>query len=69
MARAKKVKKVRVLLDELKDLMLRESTEMAGRGIHQRALSAVLNMHGSIDKTTEQLARVKELILELDEEV
>jgi len=56
-------------MNELKDLMLRESTEMAGRGIYQRALSAVLNMGGSIDKTTTQLSRVKELILLLDREV
>ena len=65
----KKINVARALMNELKDLMLRESTEMAGRGIYQRALSAVLNMGGSIDKTTVQLARVKELILLLDKEV
>ena len=65
----KKRNEARALMNELKDLMLRESTEMAGRGIHQRALSAVLNMGGSIDKTTTQLSRVKELILLLDREV
>ena len=65
----KKRNEARALMNELKDLMLRESTEMAGRGIYQRALSAVLNMGGSIDKTTVQLARVKELILLLDREV
>ena len=65
----KKRNEARALMNELKDLMLRESTEMAGRGIYQRALSAVLNMGGSIDQTTTQLSRVKELILLLDKEV
>ena len=64
-----KINKARTLMDELKDLMLREGTEMSERGFFQRAMATLNSFGGSIDKNTEQLARIKELILALDKEV
>jgi len=61
------MKKVRVstadLKAELRDLFLRDATEMPARGFYQRVLPLLSQMGGSIDKNTEQLARIKELVI------
>ena len=56
-------------MDELKDLMLRDATEMSARGFYQKAMASLTGFGGSIDKNTTQVARIKELILLLDKEV
>lgn len=54
------------LLAELKDLFLRDGTEMAERGFFQRVFPILNQMGGSIDKNTEQLVRIKDIIIELN---
>jgi len=69
MKKVNKKNKAKALVRELKDLMLREATEMSARGFYQKAFSVLHSFGGSIDKNTTQLARIKELILQLDKEV
>jgi len=67
--RKQKITEARALMDELKDLMLRDATEMSARGFYQKAMASLTGFGGSIDKNTTQVARIKELILLLDKEV
>ena len=68
MAKAK-VSKAKELVKELKELYLRDDTEMAGRGLYHRALSVIYQMGGHVDKDTEQISRIKDIILELEKVV
>jgi hypothetical protein len=55
----------RELVAELESLFLRDGTEMAERGFYHKALASLHGFGGSIDKNTEELARIKVVILEL----
>jgi len=57
---------VKDLVVELKDLFLREGTEMSERGFYQRILPSLPLTGGHIDKDSVNLARIKEIILELE---
>lgn len=69
MIRRSKKPKAKELVAELKDLFLRDGTELAERGFYQRSLPILGSFGGSIDKNTEELARIKEVILELEKAV
>jgi len=55
------------LVAELKHLYLREDSELLGRGLCQRLLANISILHpGHVDKDTTLVARIKEIILELE---
>lgn len=61
----KKKNKTRELVRELEDLFLREGTEMGERGFYQRIQPSLPLTGGHIDKDSVNLARMKDIILEL----
>ena len=55
----------RELITELEDLYLRVDGALAGRGLYYRALFAMPLAGGHIDRDTDLVVRIKEVILEL----
>jgi len=56
---------VKKLVKELESLYLRTDTEIAGRGLYHKVLPNIVKLGGHVDKDTELLVRIKELILEI----
>lgn len=62
-------KKTKELMAELKELFLRDDTEMAGRGLYHQAMASLPFAGGHIDKDTALVVKVKDIILELDNRI
>lgn len=62
-------KDTKMLMAELKDLFLRDDTEMAGRGLFHQAMASLPFAGGHIDKDTALVVKCKDLILELEERI
>lgn len=62
----KKVKEQKELIMELKELFLRDATEMSARGLYHQALASLPFVGGHIDKDTALVVRIKDIILRLE---
>jgi len=56
------------LVKELVDQVLKDgsSLELSAKGFYPRMMANIYSLGGSVDKTTEQLTRLKQVILELE---
>jgi len=69
MAKKKADTSVKKLVTELKELYLRDDTEIAGRGLYHRVKANPIMLGGSIDKNVEMIARIKDIIFALEKAV
>jgi len=63
--------KAKELFKELKELFLKDGAglEMIEKGFYHKAMANIHHFGGSVDKNTELLSRIKEVIEELDKEI
>lgn len=71
MAKRKPKSEARKLVNELKDLFLRDGAglEMVEKGLYHKAKANLDKFGGSVDKNSEHLTKVKEVVEALDEVV